>query len=185
MNKAASQNLRRAVLDYLETHNTMTLAAAEGDTPWAAALFYANDGLTLYFLSATSSRHSEFLVKNPKVAITVNEDYHDWKKIKGIQMEGRAELVKSEAEKARAVEVYVKKYPFVHTYLRLMMSPFPKVMTLLEKIAKKLPLVPAVAAGPTEFYRVKPVRVWFIDNERGLGHRQELPLESISTSQPE
>ncbi len=174
---ASSQaRLRQEILKYLEEHNTLTLATFQDGMPWAAALFYANDGFTLYFLSATNTRHVESLTRNPQVAATVNEDYHDWTKIKGIQLEGRAEPVTSEEELGRAVEVYVTKYPFVRHYIRFMMSPFPKVVALLDKLAKKLPWAPEFTATPARFYRIVPTRLWFTDNEKGLGHRDELAL---------
>ena len=71
----------------------MTLATSAGDLPWAATVFYASDGLRLYFFSAPESRHCQNLAANGRVAVTVQEDYQDWRKIKGIQLEGRAELV--------------------------------------------------------------------------------------------
>jgi len=45
----------------------MTIATSE---PWAAAVFYMNDGFTLHFLSAASTR----LATDRRVAVTVHED---------------------------------------------------------------------------------------------------------------
>ena len=39
--------LCRSILEYLETHNVMTIASCSQDVPWAAAVFYASDGLDL------------------------------------------------------------------------------------------------------------------------------------------
>ncbi len=55
----------------------MTIATAKGEISWAAAVLYANDGFTLYFLSDPESRSSKDIAENPVVAITVNEDYYD------------------------------------------------------------------------------------------------------------
>ena len=71
----------------------MTLATCAGDAPWAATVFFASDDLQLYFFSSPDSRHCQNLALNPKVAVTIQEDYHDWRKIKGIQLEGQVALV--------------------------------------------------------------------------------------------
>ena len=44
-----SEQLRRDILDYLQTHNVMTIASCDKNVPWAAAVFYASDELDLYF----------------------------------------------------------------------------------------------------------------------------------------
>ncbi len=155
----------------------MTIATARGETPWAASVFYASDGFTLYFLSDPDSRHSEDIVENPVVAVTVNEDYHDWRKIKGIQMEGKAELVATEDEMTKAVAAYVEKYSFTAAYLKLMSSPFPRIAGYLDRLLSRLPLVPGLPTTfSARFYKLTPTRVRFIDNERSFGHHEEFKL---------
>ena len=177
MPKAASSKVKEQVLKYLKEHYTMTIATAEGETPWAASVFYANDGFTLYFLSDPESRHSENIAGNPVVAVTINEDYHDWRKIKGIQMEGKAELVTTEDQVARAVETYVNKYSFTAAYLKLISSPFPKIVGHLDKLLSRLPLVPGLPTTFTaSFYKVIPTKVRFIDNEKSFSHHEEFLL---------
>jgi len=177
MPKVASRKLKEKVLRYLEEHYTMTVATARDETPWAAAVFYANDGFDLYFLSDPESRHSEDIAGNPVVAVTVHEDYHDWRKIKGIQMEGRAELVDTEEQVSKAVAAYVNKYSFTAAYLKLMSSPFPKVAGYLDRLLRRLPLVPGLPTTFTaSFYRVTPTKIRFIDNEMNFSHHEEFLL---------
>jgi len=165
------------VLKYLNEHYTMTIATAKGETPWAAALFYASDGFTLYFLSDTDDRHSKNIAENPLVAVTVNEDYHDWRKIKGIQMEGKAALVSTEDEMAKAIATYVEKYSFTAAYLKLMSSSFPKIVGHLDKLLSKLPFVPGLPTTFTvKFYKMTPTKVRFIDNEKSFGRHEEFTL---------
>jgi uncharacterized protein YhbP (UPF0306 family) len=156
-----SDLLKQQVLSYLETHNTMTLGTCSGDVPWAATVFYASDDLRLYFFSVPDSRHCQNLAANPRVAVTVQEDYHDWQKIKGIQLEGTAILVDSIAEKAKAMAVYARKYPEV---IRLFTNP---ASGLFYKAFLKV-----------KFYCVVPQRLFFIDNEQGFGKRQELVIDA-------
>ena len=155
----------------------MTVATASGGTPWAAAVFYASDGFTLYFLSDPESRHSKEIAENPIIAATVNEDYHDWKKIKGVQMEGKAELVTTEEGMANAVGAYVDKYPFTTPYLKLMSTPFPTIAQRLDKLLSKLPFTPGLPKTfNVKFYKLTATRVRFIDNERGFAHHEEFTL---------
>jgi uncharacterized protein YhbP (UPF0306 family) len=153
-------DLKQQVTDYLRSHNTMTLATASGDAPWAATVFFASDALKLYFFSAPESRHCQNLAANARVAVTVQEDYKDWRKIKGIQLEGRVELVDGVVEKAKAMAVYAVKYPDV---IKLFTDP---ASGIFHKAFLKV-----------KFYRVVPEKLFFIDNEQGFGKRQELALD--------
>src|SRR5688572_14067789 len=98
-----ADDLKEQILQYMRSHNTMTLATCARDVPWAATAFYASDEWRLYFFSAPDSRHGQNLAANPRVAVTIQEDYHDWRKIKGIQLEGTVTLVDSILEKTKAL----------------------------------------------------------------------------------
>ena len=154
-----SEILKQQILDYLKSHNTMTLATCAGEEPWAATVFYASDELQLYFFSAPEARHSVNLSSNPRVAATVQEDYKDWRAIKGIQLEGRVLPVEGVIEKAKAMAVYGRKYSDV---IRLFTDPTSGVFYK--------------AFLKVKFYRVVPERIFFIDNAQGFGKRQELVL---------
>jgi uncharacterized protein YhbP (UPF0306 family) len=155
----ADEELRQRILRYLETHNTMTLATSTEDVPWAATVFYASDELRLYFFSAPDSRHCQNLAANPRVAVTIQEDYKDWQKIKGIQLEGNVSMVDSLAGKAKAMTVYARKYPEV---IKVFTNPASGVFYK--------------AFLKVKFYCVTPHKVFFIDNEEGFGKRQELTV---------
>ncbi len=105
--------LRRDILEYLETHNVMTIASCSGDkdVPWAAAVFYASDGLDLYFFSNPRSRHGVNMAANAEVSAAIHEDYSNWREIRGIQLEGRAERLRGLKMQARFWKVYTKKSP--------------------------------------------------------------------------
>lgn len=155
-----AEELKQQVLDYLQSHNTMTLATCAGELPWAATVFFASDRLRLYFFSAPESRHCQNLAANSRVAVTVQEDYQDWRQIKGIQLEGRVELVDGIVDKAKALAIYAGKYPEV---IKLFTDPSSGIF---HKAFLKV-----------KFYRVVPEKLFFIDNQQGFGKRQELLLE--------
>lgn len=162
-----SDNLKQQILNYLETHNTMTLATTAGDSPWAATVFYASDDLRLYFFSSPESRHCQNLAANPQVAVTVQEDYRDWREIKGIQLEGKVVAVDSVLEKAKAMTFYARKYPAV---IKLFTNPASGVFYK--------------AFLKVKFYRVVPERVFYIDNQQGFGKRQEWVIANELETSP-
>lgn len=174
------KELRKKVLDYLERHNTMTLATTGDDRPWATTVFYASRGFILYFLSNPgTSQHGQNLAVNPRLGISITEDYplkelDDWRRIKGIQLEATASLLTTEEEIIKAVETYVAKYPFTAPYLKGI-TTFPGVAAFLEKASRKLKFAPDFSASlGNRLYKVTPSRVWFVDNETSFEKRQEV-----------
>lgn len=158
-----TDRLNIRVEQYLRDHNVATLATGSAGDLWAAAVFYVSDGFTLYFLSAPTSRHALHLEQNPRVAVTIQEDYADWLKIKGVQLEGVAsELSGTEEEKAR--RLYGRKFPVVG-------------------LLAQAPAAIVKALAKVRWYRIDPQRLFFIDNSLGLGQRAEvdlcLPKENI------
>jgi uncharacterized protein YhbP (UPF0306 family) len=149
--------LRDKTLAYLRDHNVMTLATTGPQGLWAAAVFYVNDGFTLYFLSAPTSRHSLNIKTLPGVSATIQEDYKDWREIKGIQLEGEARRIEG-AEQAAAIARYGLKFPIVGN----LASAPAEIVKAMSRIV---------------WYKVAPTRLYFIDNALGLGHRDEVPLE--------
>ena len=132
----------------------MTLATHGPEGPWAAAVFYANDGFNLYFVSSPASRHGRNLAAHAEVAATVHEDYHDWREIKGIQLEGTVEQV-SAAEEASIRELYGKKFP-------------------LAADPASAPAAIAAAFAKIRWYKLAAARAYFIDNSAGFGHRDQV-----------
>lgn len=153
MADADTEKLRQQVLAYLADHHVMTLATQGEDGVWAAAVFYANDGFDVIFLSAAHTRHAENVAHNEQVAVTIQEDYRDWAEIKGVQCAGVVSLLTG-IEQATAVALYLQKFSF------LQHAP-PPIRAALDKI---------------NWYRLRPQLLYFIDNSKGFGHRDEVPL---------
>jgi len=156
----ADAELRRTILDYLAARNSMTIASCNENVPWAAAVFYVNDELDLYFLSSPASRHGWNMAANSRVSAAIHEDYHDWREIRGIQLEGRAERVRSPKLQLRFWELYNKKFPFVEAFF----TPGGLQELVLSKVKG------------VRLYRIVPQAVYYLDNSRGFGHRELLSL---------
>jgi len=149
--QVVAETARLAALAYLASHQVMTLATVGTEGVWATAVFYASRDFDLYFLSAGHTRHAQNFQYEPHIAAAIHEDYRDWPDIKGIQLEGDVvQLVGEEVE--RAVHLYHNRYPF---------------------LAQAAPQIQAALAR-VNWYRLRPTRLYFIDNSQGLGHREEV-----------
>jgi uncharacterized protein len=147
--------MNELVHGYLKQHHVATLATSD-ESIWAAAVFYVNDGYTIYFLSSPTSRHCRNLARNARVALTIQEDYADWPEIKGVQLEGEASEI-SGSEEHHARLLYGQKFPVVG---KLAQAP----AAIVKAMAK------------VRWYKVVPTRLYFIDNSAGFGRRDEIDL---------
>jgi uncharacterized protein len=141
-----------ATADYLSRHHVMTLATQGVDGPWAAALFYVRDGEDLIFLSSPASRHCRDLALQPRCAATIQSDASDWRSIQGIQIEGSAAELEGD-ERSRAQQLYAQRFPFVR--------PGAAPAAIVSALAR------------VRWYRLRIARLFFIDNSRGLGRREQ------------
>lgn len=143
---------RDRALAYLAGHHVMTLATQGAEGPWAAAVFYAHDGFDLYFLSSPGTRHCRNAAADAAAAATVQEDYADWREIRGVQLEGRVtELDGEEAAKAQAL--YGAKFP-------------------VARLTEETPAAIAAALAKIRWYRFCATRAYYIDNAAGFGKRE-------------
>src|SRR6476620_7358910 len=80
---------------FLETQSTLALATVDAEgQPYVAPLFYvADERLNLYWLSASTSRHSVNLVARKRVCATVYPSVWQWNDIVGLQIQGDAEII--------------------------------------------------------------------------------------------
>lgn len=150
----------------------MSIATCQRDAPWAAAAFYVNRGFVFYFLSDPGTTHCRQIEANPRVALTIHEDYRDWREIKGFQIEGLAERVWDEGEIGEAWRLYVGKFPFVR---ELLPTGYPGEAGPPGSDGKNAGEVER-RLGSVRFFKVTATRVVYTDNARGFGHREEIPL---------
>lgn len=143
----------KLALDYLAGHHVMTLATYGPEGLWAAAVFYANDGFQLYFLSAGHTRHARNMAASPQAAATIQEDYAEWAAIKGIQLEGTVRPLAGR-EREAAIALYAAKFQFLK-------QPISIVEAALARV---------------NWYCLSPSRLFLVDNGRGFGHRDEIDL---------
>jgi uncharacterized protein YhbP (UPF0306 family) len=158
MGAVEQDELRARIAAYLRAHHTMSLATVTPaeNAPHAAHVFYTvDDDLRLIFLSQTTSLHGRNIGQEASVAVTVSEDYDEWRLIQGVQLWGKVRLLTRTAE-ARAMAHYLLRFPFVRDLLR-----DPDLKARVRDLG---------------VYRVEPVRAAFTDNMSGVFGRETLEL---------
>ena len=151
-------DLLARVAEYLRAHHTMVIATSDPVTnePHAAHVFYAaDDELRLVFLSRPTSVHGEHIGAGAEVAVTVSEEYEDWRLIKGVQLWGRAELLSGIA-KAGAIALFLRRFPFLQDFITD------------SKLSERLRGIGV--------YRFEPKRAGLTDNTSGVFGRETLDL---------
>lgn len=121
------------VLNILQSHNILTLATLREDGyPQANTVTYANDGLTIYFATDANSSKVRNIAKCNKVSLTIDREYEDWTKIKGISMGATAEILTKLEEIQKAMGHLVTKFP------ALQQLPQPEVPPAIIKLTPKI-----------------------------------------------
>lgn len=146
------KDLYTSAQSYLLEHNVLSLATCDNSIPWVAPVFYAVAAGKIIFLSAPHTRHCKNIAVNPMVAASVQEDYRDWEAIKGFQIQGEVHQL-IDADVPHALSVYSDKFPVTGRH-----AP-PEIANALDKIS---------------WFALSVTTIHFIDNSKGLGHRDKL-----------
>jgi len=131
--KVMDKKMEQFILDILASHKILTLATIREDGyPQANTVSYANDGLTMYFLTDGNASKVKNLQKCNKVSLTIDREYEDWTKIKGVSMGGTAEILTNPDEIQKAMGFLVQKFP------AFQQMPEPEVPPAVIKITPKV-----------------------------------------------
>jgi uncharacterized protein YhbP (UPF0306 family) len=152
-----TERARRLVLE----QNTLTLATAEGDTAWAAPVYYVFVKSTFYFLSGPDSRHITEALQNDQASAAVHAAASTWKEIKGLQMTGQIRAVKPGLEAVQVLRAYLKKYPFTTEFFK------ENVPLDLDTFAKRFGV---------KLYGFIPSLVYYLDNQIRFAFREKVTL---------
>ncbi len=139
----------------------MTLATCSSMGAWAADVYFARKGNTLYFYSSPKSRHCCDIVEHPQVAATVHIIAEQWQRIQGLQIVGRVEPVEGAAAQAVALATYLAKFPLVKDFFQ---APQKMGKAIADKMGRVAP------------YMLLAETLYITDNTAGFGNRQEYAL---------
>ncbi|WP_406657459.1 pyridoxamine 5'-phosphate oxidase family protein [Methanolobus sp. ZRKC2] len=142
-----SEETRKKISNYLSSHNWLNLGTVnEEGKPMVHTMAYASEGAKVYFTTRKGTQKVTHMMSNPSVAFTVDEDDVNVKEIKGVQMEGKASLVKDMKEAEKARHLMMDKYPS--------MSEMPATEEYI-------------------LFKVEPVKAYYLDYTKGFNHRDE------------
>jgi uncharacterized protein (TIGR02284 family) len=148
-------NIRHANV-LIQSRHTLTLATVGDDGPWASSVSYVHDGNDFYFVSNPTSRHAMDIQHDARVGATINDDFASWLDIRGIQLEGRGEIIRDLTARADIFAQLLARFPFIHA---------------IEGDAEDV-----AAASSYAVFRIRPSRLWLIDHERGPHAKFEIEL---------
>ncbi|MCC6580277.1 MAG: pyridoxamine 5'-phosphate oxidase family protein [Phycisphaeraceae bacterium] len=147
---------------FLDRWRTAGLATVdEKGNPYATNLYFARDGLSLYFVSSLETRHGHHIIRSPKVAMTVYADNDNPMFIQGVQMVGLCVPVFAAPEGdakhwQRAWDAFTGRFPFAAD------QPLFREALLQEC-----------------FFKFTPTWVKFLDSRKGFGFKFEKDLTEV------
>ncbi len=104
-------SLRKLIEDYLKEAKMMQVATAHDNQPWVCTVYFAfDDSLNLYWISKPSSRHSEEIRNNEKVAGAIVLPHVPGDKVRGIQFQGIAKELTKKVDAALGMKYYADRY---------------------------------------------------------------------------
>jgi uncharacterized protein YhbP (UPF0306 family) len=100
------------VTQLLREQTTLSLATTgEDGMPSVAPLFYfADENLTLYWLSSPASLHSRNLMRSPRAATNIYRNALSWREIRGVQIIGSVCVIAEPKLRATILERYCQRF---------------------------------------------------------------------------
>lgn len=137
----------------LREESTLALATTdEQGQPCVAPLFYiAGEDLTLFWLSAETSLHSQNLKRAPMAAATIYRNIKNWREIRGIQLRGPVHVIDDPERRRALIEVYCERFQLGAIFM--------------------------AAISQCSLYALRPVFCRYIDNSKVFGRKVEIALE--------
>jgi uncharacterized protein YhbP (UPF0306 family) len=141
------------------TQKTLVLATADPD-PWAAPVYYVYQLRRFCFFSASDSRHVTAALASDRCAASVCRDSDNWREIEGLQMDGTLGRIPVGAEALQVFRVYLEKFPAVREFFANAAFDFAQFTQRFR----------------TQLFAFVPQRVFYVNNQAGLGQRREIDL---------
>ena len=106
-NKLSYEELEHYIKEFLKEHKSASLATCLNNIPRSSpVLYYMGKDLDIYILSAGGQKFKA-IDENPTVCLLVNTEYIDHRKIKGVQVFGKATTSLKSKELIREALEYV------------------------------------------------------------------------------
>lgn len=140
---------RECMKQVLDSATDLTLATIRPDGyPQATTVSFACRDMLLYVGIGRASQKADNIRHNPKVSLTINLPYRDWREIRGLSMSAHADIIDDPAEAETARACLERRFPDVSEWVG-----------------------PDMAAEVV-FLRIRPLVVSVIDYSKGFGHTE-------------
>lgn len=143
-----SEITKKKIVEYLASHRYLRLATVNPEgNPCTHTVRFVSEGSAVYFMSAKGTSKIQNILRRPRVAFNVDENYEDLNRIQGIQMKEIAEVIedKEEEEKCR----------------RMLRERFPQLRDILPVLEMAV-------------VRITPVEANFLDNTVEFGYAERV-----------
>lgn len=106
----SKEELRDEIEEFLLEHKSASIATCKDNMPRCSPVqYYMGKDLDIFIPSAGGEKF-DAISSNPKVCLLVNTEYIDYRKIKGVQIFGKAELSMLSKEIVEEARAYIPKY---------------------------------------------------------------------------
>ncbi|NQU13198.1 MAG: pyridoxamine 5'-phosphate oxidase family protein [Desulfobacteraceae bacterium] len=156
-----SKDLKGLAEEIINGQSTMTLATAEGDVAWAAAVYYVYVNARFYFFSDPESRHIRESLASGQASAAIHGAASTWQEIRGLQMSGNVGAISVGPEAVKAVRAYLKKFTFTTEFF---------------ESGQSLDLAAFTRRFRVRLYKLEPFLIYYLDNSIRFGFREEVVL---------
>ena len=164
MTEEQNSRIMAKARNLIKQGQSMTLATAADDHPWAAPVYYANHRDGFYFFSSPKSRHIKESLASGTAASAIYMENEPWQNFTGLQMAGKISIVPAGAEASKAVFAYTIKFPLIKTF-------FAGIKEIgLNDFSKQF---------HATLYCFKPDFIFFMDNSVAFGFREALSKDQL------
>lgn len=134
------------ILAVLQAAEDLTIATLMPDgAPHATTVSYASEGMAIYFGCGPTSQKAQNLLRDDRVAATINLPHRDWGQIRGLSLQGRARRI-TDGAKLEAIAL-------------LFFNKFSEIAQHAGEIA-----------GELAVFELQPSNIAILDYRRGFGH---------------
>lgn len=157
--KPTLEDLRQAALELIQGESTLTLATAGETGPWSAPVYYVCQDGRFYFFSSPQSLHIQQSMASGTAAASLFCQANSWQDIRGIQMTGTLQRIRSVPLSLKIIAIYLKRFPFTREFFPD--DPQPNLDAFFSRFKARL-------------YTFIPIDVFYTDNRFGFGTRQRI-----------
>jgi len=155
------EKLRSLAKELINGQSAMTVATGRSNIAWAAPVYYVLHTSDFYFFSDPKSRHIIEALESKQASVAIHAFASTWREIRGIQMSGRIQAVRTGIKAIQAIRAYLKKFPFAKEFF---------------SDSESLDLTSFGKTFGVRLYKFRPDLIYYTDNRIHFGFRSKISL---------